>query len=321
MHSQLAQSRFALTLVTTLFTGVAATVVAQPPGMEEMNRRPDNVGTGAYPAMKEEVASLPAHVVYRPSDIAALGAQKLGVVAWGNGGCSPDGASSRFHLLELASHGYLVIASGTILSGPGAPPRPAPVEGQPPQQGPRTESADLISALDWAFAENARQGSPYFGKLDPDQVAVSGFSCGGIQALEVAGDPRIDTLVLQNTGILNAQPETPLAGMANLSKDDLNDIHTPTIYILGGESDIAYVNGMDDFKRIEHVPVAAANLLDAGHGGTYSQENGGVAAQVAVHWLNWQLRDDAESAKYFVGADCVLCTDPAWSFEAKGLTP
>jgi hypothetical protein len=48
---------------------------------------------------------------------------KLGVVAWGNGGCSDDGASSRFHLLEIASHGYLVIASGRILSGPGAPPR------------------------------------------------------------------------------------------------------------------------------------------------------------------------------------------------------
>ncbi|MGV3590214.1 MAG: hypothetical protein ACO1PZ_00910 [Gammaproteobacteria bacterium] len=313
--------RIALTFAATFFSGWVATASAQPPGQEEMNRRPDNVGTGAYPAMKEEVASLPAHVVYRPRDLGALGSQKLGVVAWGNGGCSPDGASSRFHLLELASHGYLVIASGKILSGPGAPPRPAPVEGQPPQQGERTVSAALTEALDWAFAENERQGSPYFGKLDPDQVAVSGFSCGGLQALEVAADPRIDTLVLQNTGILIEQPENPLPGMANLKKDDLQKIHTPTLYILGGESDIAYVNGMDDYQRIEHVPVAVANLLGAGHGGTYSHENGGVAAQVAVNWLQWQLRDDAEAAKYFVGDDCVLCTDAAWSFEGKRLQP
>jgi hypothetical protein len=48
-----------------------------------------------------------------------MGEQKLGVVAWGNGGCSADGASAGFPLLELASHGYLVIASGHILSGPG----------------------------------------------------------------------------------------------------------------------------------------------------------------------------------------------------------
>src|SRR5688572_33043395 len=76
----------------------------------EINKRPDTPGTGRFPAMKEEVASLPRHVVYRPRDLAALGSTQLGVVAWGNGGCSDDGASSRFHLLEIASHGYLVIA-------------------------------------------------------------------------------------------------------------------------------------------------------------------------------------------------------------------
>ncbi|MDY6984198.1 MAG: hypothetical protein SV422_14025 [Pseudomonadota bacterium] len=307
------QHRLALTLAATLFTGWAATAIAQPPGQEEMNRRPDNVGTGPYPAKKEEVASLPAHVVYRPSDLSALGSQKLGVVAWGNGGCSPDGASSRFHLLELASHGYLVIASGNILSGPGAPPRDENAQRE------RTTAAGLTEALDWAFAENAREGGPYYGKLDADQVAVSGFSCGGLQALEVAGDPRIDTLVLMNTGILIDASGAPAPGMANIKKDHLQVIHTPTIYILGGESDIAYVNGMDDYERIDHVPVVAANLLEAGHGGTYSHENGGVAAQVAVNWLNWQLRDDAEAAKYFIGDDCVLCTDAAWSIESKGL--
>jgi hypothetical protein len=55
----------------------------------------------------------------------------MGVVAWGNGGSSEDGASSGFHLLESASHGYLVIASGRILSGPGAPaPEPRPAAAQ-----------------------------------------------------------------------------------------------------------------------------------------------------------------------------------------------
>lgn len=38
--------------------------------------------------------------------------------------------------------------------------------------------------------------------------------------------------------------------------------------MLGGEKDIAYNNGMDDFKRINHVPVFVANM-DVGHGGTY----------------------------------------------------
>jgi hypothetical protein len=157
-------------------TLVAAQQPAQPPAprqpdpaalerQAEINKRPDTPGTGRFPAMKEEVASLPRHVVYRPKDLAALGTTKLGGVAWGNGGCSDDGASSRFHLLEIASHGYLVIASGRILSGPGAPPReprPATPQGQLP--APRTQVADLTDAVDWALAENQRAGSPYFGR-------------------------------------------------------------------------------------------------------------------------------------------------------------
>ncbi|MEP7311356.1 MAG: hypothetical protein ABI859_02130 [Pseudomonadota bacterium] len=283
--------------------------------MKELNARPDTPGTGPYPAMKEEIPALPKHVVYRPANLAAMGARKLGVVAWGNGGCSDDAASTRFHLLELASHGYLSIAPGRILSGPGAPPpapRAAPVPGQLPP--PRTEAADLTRAIDWALAENQRAGSPYFGRIDPQQIAVSGFSCGGLQALRIAKDPRVKAVVLQNTGIFIGAPST-IPGM-DLSKDALKDFHTPVLYILGGPSDIAYANGMDDFKQIQNVPVAVANL-PVGHGGTYNEANGGAAAQVAVDWLNWQLRGDRQAASRFIGDKCGLCSDAKWTFERK----
>jgi hypothetical protein len=265
--------------------------------------------------MNEEVAPLPRHVVYRPKDLAALGTTKLGVVAWGNGGCSDDGASSRFHLLEIASHGYLVIASGRILSGPGAPPReprPATPQGQLPP--PRTQVSDLTDAVDWALAENTRAGSPYFGRIDPAQIAYSGWSCGGVQAIQVAKDPRVKTLVIHNSGILNSGP-TNMTG-TSVGKEVLQTLHTPVIYIEGGPTDIAYENGMDDFKRITHVPAAIANL-PVGHGGTFNEPNGGAAASVAVAWLNWQLRGDTPSAKRFVGEDCGLCKDAQWSLQRK----
>ena len=132
-------------LAALVFVSTAAAAAAQQAA--ENNNRPDTPGTGRFPAIKEEVASLPGHVVYRPKDLAALGAVKLGVVAWGNGGCSDDGASSRFHLLEIASHGYLVIASGRILSGPGAPPREPRPAAQPGQiLPPRTKASDLTDA-------------------------------------------------------------------------------------------------------------------------------------------------------------------------------
>jgi catechol 2,3-dioxygenase-like lactoylglutathione lyase family enzyme len=277
--------------------------------------QPDTPGTGRFPAIKEEVASLPAHVVYRPKDLSAFGRTKLGVVAWGNGGCSDDGASTRFHLLEIASHGYLVIASGRILSGPGAPPREPRPAGQAGQiQPPRTKASDLTDAIDWALAENTRAGSPYFGRIDPTLVALSGWSCGGLQALQVAKDPRVKTMVLQNTGVFIEGPGA-IPGM-DVRKDVLATLHTPTIYILGGPKDIAYANGMDDFARITHVPVAVANL-PVGHGGTYFEPNGGAAASVAVSWLDWQLRGDTQSAGRFVGENCGLCRDAQWSLQRK----
>jgi hypothetical protein len=305
---------------------IGAVVAAQQPApapdpaaarerQAEINKRPDAPGTGRFPAMKEEVASLPRHVVYRPADLAGLGRTRLGVVAWGNGGCTDDGASSRFHLLEIASHGYLVIASGRILSGPGAPaPEPRPAATPGPPQPPRTQVSDLTDGVDWALAENQRTGSPYFGRIDPALIAYSGWSCGGVQALQVAKDPRAKTLVIHNSGVLNNGP-TNMTGIS-VGKEVLQTLHTPVIYIEGGPTDIAYANGVDDFNRVTHVPIAMANL-PVGHGGTFNEPNGGAAASVAVSWLDWQLRGDAQSARRFVGEDCGLCKDAQWTLQRK----
>jgi hypothetical protein len=310
---------------TVLCAVVATTAVAQqpsavsppaPPSRAQLDLIPDTPGSGPYAAMKEEDAGLASHVIYRPRDLQAVGSRKLGIVAWGNGGCSDDGASSRLHLLEIASHGYLVIASGRILSGPGAPPRKAEASAPPPGQlpPPRTQASDLNAAIDWALAENARTGSPYFHRLDPHKVAVAGYSCGGLQALTAAQDPRVTTVLLQNTGIFIDGPSA-IPGM-DLRKDALKALHTPVLYILGGPQDIAYKNGMDDFQRIDQVPVAVANL-PVGHGGTYWQPNGGPAAAVAVSWLEWQLQGDKRAGARFTGKDCGLCKDPQWTFQKK----
>ena len=140
-------------------------------------------------------------------------------------------------MLELASHGYLVIASGRIYSGPGA--HPAPI---PPKPFPRTPTSGLTDAIDWALAENQRQGSPYFGRIDPQAIAVAGFSCGGLQAAQVASDPRVATLIMQNTGTYDGERAT-MPGL-KVPKTLVKTYHTPVLYILGGPTDVAYENGM-----------------------------------------------------------------------------
>jgi hypothetical protein len=300
-------------LLAAVLTMAVSAARAQPG--EDLDAIADTPGSGPFTPLKEIDAGLPDHVVYRPADLGQLGQMKLGIYVFGNGACSNDGASSRLHLLNIASHGYLAIAPGGIYNGPGktqAPPRPADtnIENYAP-----THPEQLRAAIDWALAENARPGSRYYGRIDPTAIAISGYSCGGLQVLEVADDARVSTAVMMNTGLF-VDGETRMAGMVG-TKSLLADLHFPTLYVLGGETDIAYANGMDDFEKIDHVPVAVASI-DKGHGGTYWEPNGGAAAEVVVDWLDWQLRGSAEASRTFLGADCGLCTDPAWTFKSKG---
>lgn len=272
-------------------------------------------GTGPYPAMMEVDVSLPAHVLYRPANLQLAAGKRLGIVLWGNGACIDDGESARAHLMEIASYGYLVIAPGfpaeeaarrRSARGPQVPGAPLLVA---------TRAADVGAGLDWALAENARQGSPYRGLIDPAAVAVAGHSCGGVQALELAADPRVAAVIVNNSGLFPDEGDH-IAGM-ELPKSALGKLHTPVLYLMGGPTDIAWVNGTDDFRRIDNVPAMMVSL-PVGHGGTFAEPNGGAAATISVDWLEWQLRRDQAAGRSFAGENCRICTVPEWSIERKG---
>jgi len=178
-----------------------------------------------------------------------------------------------------------------------------------------SRSEQQIESIDWAYKQNADPTSPYYQKIDVKNLCVAGMSCGGLQTLFNCADPRIKTLMICNSGLFNQQNASQaVGGMPMPPKEKLNDIHTPIIYILGGEEDIAYGNGMDDFHRISHVPAFAANF-PVGHGGTYREPHGGEFTVVALAWLNWQLKGDAEAAKQFVGSTPLLPTRKDWTLE------
>lgn len=260
-------------------------------------------GTGAYSAIMYTDNSLPTHTVFRPKNLSVFGVQnKLPIIVWGNGACANSPWEHINFLSEVASHGFLVIAIG-----------PMPEEGQ--RGGGRSTSSQLADAIDWAIAQNNDSESVFYGKIDVSKIAVSGMSCGGLQALETAPDPRVSTAIICNSGILG-NPGSGMPGMPALTKDHLAKLHTPVLYLLGGESDIAYNNGMDDFNRINHVPVFVANM-DVGHGGTYRQPHGGEFAIVATAWYKWQLKGDEEAGKFFTGDPCKLSKSEVWRIEKK----
>jgi len=282
------------------------------------------MGSGPYAAVMEMDRGLPMHTIYRPADLSKPG--KLPVVVWGNGACWNVGNSFRWFLSDIASYGYLVIALGPIekrvLRTSTDPMTPIPPAAPPPANvdipPSSSKSSQLIDAMDWALAQNARKDSPFYQRLDTAGVAVMGQSCGGAQALEASMDPRVRTTVLWNSGLFPTP--TTMGGGAPLARSDLKRLlHAPTAFISGDEQDSAFANANANFDLISHVPVFRAWARGMLHSGTFSERNGGELAGVAVAWLDWQMKGDSRAKKMFVGKDCGLCVNPRWVVSSKKL--
>lgn len=284
-------------------------------------------GTGLWPAVAEQRADLPTHTIYHP---AQMPKQALPLFVWGNGGCRDNGLAHAAFLRQIASNGYFVVAVGHPRQElPLRPPASAAVPPQPTQAagaaaapfgGARTpdetQVSQLSDAIDWAVRENTRADSPFRGHIDVEHVAVGGHSCGGLQALAVSSDPRVGTSLVFDSGIY-VRPGG-LSGV-HIDKSALRALHGPVLYLSGGPSDIAHDNAADDVARIDQVPVFFG-ALPVGHGGTFwTQPNGGEWARVAVRWLDWRLKGDADASWDFAGPDCRLCSDARWTVVQKRL--
>jgi hypothetical protein len=263
-------------------------------------------GTGPYPAAAESRAELPRHTVYRPVEWPR---ESLPLYVWGNGGCSANGLAHAAYLRQIASHGYVIVALGTP-GGTASAPADSTTDA--------TQASQMIEAIAWAERETAREGGPFYRRIDVSRIAVGGHSCGGLQALAVSNDPRIDTTLVLDSGIYNV----PGSGRSRVQvdKSQLTRLHGAVLYLIGGPSDIAHPNATDDVARIDRVPVFFGSL-PVGHGGTFSAPDGGDWAKVSARWLDWQLKADADAGRDFAGPDCRLCKDTRWTVVQKQLPP
>jgi dienelactone hydrolase len=295
--------------------------------------------TGPYRVVMEMDPSLPDHTIFRPQNISRVKG-KLPVVAVAHGGCYDVGNFSSRYTYEIASYGFLVIASGEISpeleeateklaaakhkadARSEKPPVFDLATAVPEDQLKRSRTSRLYEAMDWAKTQNKKTGSTYKGRLDIDKMAVMGASCGALQALDAALGQGVKTAVIMNSGIMRTgvpEGEEARKIMEFLDlpgPDDLKKLHVPVIYLNGGPTDIAFDNSEKDFAEIENAFVFKGDL-DVGHGGTFLEPHGGRFAEAATQWLLWQLKGDKKAEKMFLGDKCGICTDPEWKVKRK----
>lgn len=264
----------------------------------------DGGGSGPYKAVMTDDGSLPGFTIYRPGDIQSASKVEgaLPVVLFGNGGCYRSSQPYAKFLTEIASHGYVLMAVGEWRIE--HDPDEAKVWELDDEKSTLkiNDAKSLVNtALNWLEKENQRAGSEFYQTVNTHNVAAMGYSCGGIQALIMGtlGDKRIKTVVGMNTGAFI--DGGPLNGM--ITKDDLQKLTTPIIYMLGGEKDDAAPNGRDDFKRINHVPVVLATYPSVGHTATYQDHQGGAFGQMARTWLDYQLKGKKQYENLFRYSD------------------
>ena len=253
-------------------------------------------GTGPHDVVIEtnSAQGIRCGTIYRPADLG--GAEKYPILVWGEGGCSQDGYSNPAAMGEIASWGYLVVADGTP-GGTGAC-----AGGQ--------SGAAFLDYITWAIAENGKSCSAYYQSLETTKIAADGFSCGGLMAENVSGDPRFAAIGITSSGLMGANSAL------------YDKIHTPFKIMNGGSSDIAYENGLRDYQQISSrgKPIVYFSKTSAGHGGDLGQARGDFN-RVNLAWLNWQLKGDmgATGKGFLNGSTCQFCTNAGWDYMSANI--
>lgn len=295
----------AICLFAVSFTGnLAAQQVqqGQVPNMPKEAEPSDwETPSGPYQVVMEDNL-LANHTVYCPVDLASFPKKdKLPIVVMAGPGCDATGTAFRPFFTELASYGYLVIISG--------PPTP---KGISTGTLPKTTKDDLLASIDWAFAENGRKKSKFYGKVDASNVCAMGQSCGGVQVIDISSDPRVTLLTMWNSGLFPAGSNPSIKSILR-DKALLTKLRQPIAYFVG-DTDIARPNAEDDFGYFNGVPVFLAVRAIPGdaHAGTFREHNGGGFGVAGVAWIQWNMKGDEKAARMFKGDPCALSEDSKW---------
>jgi hypothetical protein len=229
---------------------------------------------GPYSVTAEAAGS--THTIYRPTNLGQDGVVHP-VILWGNGTFAWPQIYDGL-LRHLASHGFVVAAANTAWAGSGQ---------------------EMLAGASYLSDENSRPGSPYYRKIDVDNIGATGHSQGGGGAIAAGADPRVDTTVPIQPGPQGA----------------VDSLHGST-FMLAGQSDAIvwpWLLVIPRYNDADHIPAIYGELSGAGHFEPLN-DGGGFRGMITA-WFRYWLMDDQEAKSEFFGSEpgCGICNDNTWS--------
>jgi len=236
-------------------------------------------GTGKYgPVSYRTTSEFPGYTVYVPPK---AGTEKFPVILWANGMCSDDGSGFSNFLLEVSSHGYIIVANGAPGSG----------------MSKQAKQDKMSKALNMVTKQ---AGTGVLANADKSRIAAAGQSCGGMNTYMMAKEPRIKCI-----GIFD--------GAKGAAK-----FNSPVGFFVGGSSDMAYSLTQTAWKGLGAGSKAIlVNNPKGGHMQDFFSKNGGLIAFAGRSWFDWILKNSTEGRQNLVGNSKLKSA--GWSVTVKGL--
>lgn len=233
---------------------------------------------GPYTAKTVELTGPAAgYTLYHPTELAPNGVPNP-IITWGNGGAT---VPALYPMLPFfATHGFVVIAANS----------------------PMATGQLLSDGVDWLIEQNNDPSSEFYNKLDIDNIGAMGYSMGSLAVYEMVNYPNLVTTVHMSGGIISG------------SRDPVLNEPGPTAYFCDPSETKPNCDG--DYAVVT-VPVFYGTLLGANHVAMMLPPYSDQIAGAATAWFRWHLMADESQKSVFLGTDCKLCQDSAWTVQQK----
>jgi len=209
------------------------------------------------------------------------------LIAWGNGtGALPD-QYKELHQ-HLASWGFVVIDSYSTTTGTGK---------------------EIMASIEYMLAENKKSDSPFYQKIQEDQIGAAGHSQGSTGVINAHTNFERGNVI--KTVVSIALPKLEFCEPKDAY--DTSKLKVP-FFIMSGTRDFIISPASSNKKALStadpKLPVMMAMAKGAAH--TAIEHDGGKHRGYLTAWMRYQLMADSGAKGAFVGNEAELATNTGW---------